>query len=91
MELNSGTRPHDFNIGELNGTVRNAAPIFCKPQVSTEAAARHAVDPANAILNYAYAVLEGQTRQALSAEGFDLACGFLRADRRRRGALVYDL
>jgi CRISP-associated protein Cas1 len=59
--------------------------------LSHEAAARHAVDPANAILNYAYAVLEGQTRQALSAAGFDLACGFLHVDRRGRDALVYDL
>jgi CRISPR-associated endonuclease Cas1 len=59
--------------------------------LSHEAAARHAVDPANAILNYAYGVLEGQTRQALSAAGFDLACGFLHADRRGRDALVYDL
>jgi CRISPR-associated protein Cas1 len=49
------------------------------------------VDPANAILNCAYAVLEGQTRQALSASEFDLACGFLHADRRGRDALVYDL
>jgi hypothetical protein len=56
-----------------------------------EVAARHAVDPANAILNYAFAVLEGQTRQALSAAGFDLACGFLHADRRGHDALVYDL
>jgi CRISPR-associated protein Cas1 len=59
--------------------------------LSHESAARHAVDPANAILNYAYAVLDGQTRQALSAAGFDLACGFLHADRRGRDALVYDL
>src|SRR4249920_1094186 len=36
-------------------------------------------------------VLEGQTRQALSAAGFDLACGFLHADRSGRDALVYDL
>jgi CRISPR-associated endonuclease Cas1 len=59
--------------------------------LSHEGAARHAVNPANAILNYAYALLEGQTRQALSAAGFDLACGFLHADRRGRNALVYDL
>ena len=30
-------------------------------------------------------------RQALSAAGFDLACGFLHADWRGRDALVYDL
>ena len=33
MELNSGRRLDDFGIGELNGTVWNAAPIFCKPLV----------------------------------------------------------
>jgi hypothetical protein len=59
--------------------------------LSHEAAARHAVDPANAILNYAYAVLEGHTRQALSVNGLDLACGFLHVDRQGRDALVYNL
>jgi hypothetical protein len=44
------------------------------------------VDPSNVILNYAYAILEGQIRHALSAAGFDLACGFLHADRRGRFA-----
>jgi len=59
--------------------------------LSHEWAARHAVDPANAILNYAYAILESQVRMALSAAGFDLACGFLHAERQGRDALVYDL
>jgi CRISPR-associated protein Cas1 len=53
--------------------------------------ASRAVDPANAILNYGYGVLEGQCRQALSAEGFDLSCGFLHADKQHRDSLVYDL
>jgi CRISPR-associated endonuclease Cas1 len=53
--------------------------------------ARRAVDPLNAILNYAYGVLEGQCRQALAARGFDLACGFLHADKPGRDSLVYDL
>src|SRR5437588_6212059 len=53
--------------------------------------AGRAVDPANAILNYAYGVLEGQCRQALTAEGFDLSCGFLHADKQYRDSLVYDL
>jgi CRISPR-associated endonuclease Cas1 len=52
---------------------------------------RHAVDPTNAILNYAYGILEGQCRQALAAQGFDLACGFLHADKVGRESLVYDL
>ena len=49
------------------------------------------MDPANAILNYAYGVLEGQCRQALAAEGFDLGCGFLHADQQYRDSVVYDL
>jgi CRISPR associated protein Cas1 len=56
-----------------------------------EAMARHAVDLANAILNHVYAILEGQTRQALAAVGFDLARGFLPADRQGSDALVHDL
>jgi CRISPR-associated endonuclease Cas1 len=52
--------------------------------------ARRAVDPANAVLNYAYGLLEGQVRQALSVQGFDLACGFLHADKAGRDSLVYD-
>ena len=50
-----------------------------------------AVDPANAILNYAYGVLEAQCRQALAAEGCDLGCGFLHADKQYRDSVVYDL
>jgi CRISPR-associated endonuclease Cas1 len=52
---------------------------------------RRAVDPANAILNYAYGVLEGQCRQALTAEGLDTSCGFLHSDKQYRDSLVYDL
>jgi CRISPR-associated protein Cas1 len=36
-------------------------------------------------------VLEGQCRHALTAKGFDLACGFLHADKQYRDSLVYDL
>jgi len=53
--------------------------------------ARRAIDPTNAILNYAYGVLEGQCRRALTAAGFDVACGFLHADKQYRDSLVYDL
>jgi CRISPR-associated protein Cas1 len=52
---------------------------------------RHAVGPANAILNYAYAALEIQTRACLASRGFDLACGYLHNDKPGRGSLVYDL
>jgi len=52
--------------------------------------ARHAVDPVNALLNYAYGCLESQTRQALTTTGFDLACGLLHSDKAGRESLVYD-
>jgi len=50
-----------------------------------------ASDPVNAILNYAYGMLEGQCKQALAGAGFDLACGFLHGDKDGRGSLIYDL
>ncbi len=53
--------------------------------------ARHAVDPINALVNYAYGCLESQTRQALTTTGFDLACGLLHGDKAGRDSLVYDL
>jgi CRISPR-associated endonuclease Cas1 len=53
--------------------------------------ARHAVDPANALLNYAYGCLESQVRQALTLTGFDLSCGLLHSDKAGRDSLVYDL
>jgi CRISP-associated protein Cas1 len=52
---------------------------------------KRAVDPCNAVLNYVYGCLEAQCRQALSALGFDVACGFLHTDKDRRDSLVYDL
>jgi CRISPR-associated endonuclease Cas1 len=53
--------------------------------------ARNAVDPLNAAINYAYALLEGQCRQALTQLGFDVACGFLHLDKVHRDSLVCDL
>jgi CRISPR/Cas system-associated endonuclease Cas1 len=52
---------------------------------------RHAVTPAQALLNFGYAVLEGEVRVALAGAGFDLACGFLHADKPGRDSLVYDV
>lgn len=52
---------------------------------------RHAAHPANAMLNYAYAVLESQVRIATVSEGLDPTIGYLHACRPGRVALVYDL
>ncbi len=45
----------------------------------------------NAILNYAYGVLESQVRIATVAAGLDPTIGYLHACRPGRMALVYDL
>jgi CRISPR-associated endonuclease Cas1 len=52
---------------------------------------RHATHPVNAMLNYAYAVLESQVRIATVSEGFDPTIGYLHTSRHGRVALVYDL
>jgi CRISPR-associated endonuclease Cas1 len=53
--------------------------------------AQHAVTPAQAILNFAYAELEHVTRAALLVQGFDTSVGILHADRKGRDSLVFDL
>jgi CRISPR-associated protein Cas1 len=52
---------------------------------------RHATHPVNAMLNYAYAVLESQVRIATVSHGLDPTIGYLHAYRPGRVALVYDL
>ena len=45
----------------------------------------------NAILNYAYAILESQVRIQVIAAGFDPTIGFLHSGRRGRSDFVLDL
>ncbi len=52
---------------------------------------RNASHPMNAILNYAYAVLESQVRIELVAAGFDPTIGFLHAYKPERPTFVLDL
>src|SRR4029077_13300916 len=52
---------------------------------------RLAVNPANAMLNYCYAVLESEARLAAAALGLDPALGFLHADTPARDSLASDL
>jgi CRISPR-associated protein Cas1 len=51
----------------------------------------HATHPVNAMLNYAYAVLESQVRIATVSQGLDPTIGYLHVYRPGRVALVYDL
>jgi CRISPR-associated endonuclease Cas1 len=52
---------------------------------------RHAAHPVNAVLNYAYTVLESQVRIATVSQGLDPTIGYLHVCRPGRVALVYDL
>lgn len=51
---------------------------------------QRAADPVNALLNYAYAILEAETRIALLAVGLDPGMGVLHADQRARDSLALD-
>jgi CRISPR associated protein Cas1 len=52
---------------------------------------RLAANPANAILNYLYRLLEAETRLALLVVGLDPGMGFFHTDKRGRDNLVMDL
>lgn len=47
--------------------------------------------PVNAILNYAYAVLESQVRIHIATQGYDPNIGYLHKPSKERPALVFDL
>ena len=52
---------------------------------------RKATNPANAILNYLYAILEAEARIAALAAGLDPAIGIMHADLRARDSFACDL
>lgn len=52
---------------------------------------RQATNPAQAMLNFCYAMLESQVRAALYAIGADVVCGVLHSDRDIRDSLVFDV
>jgi CRISPR-associated endonuclease Cas1 len=52
---------------------------------------RNASTPANAILNYLYAILEAEARVALLVAGLDPGIGILHTDQRSSDAMVYDV
>jgi hypothetical protein len=52
---------------------------------------RLAINPANALLNYLYAVLEAETRLACITVGLDPGLGIVHADYRSRDSLALDL
>jgi CRISPR-associated endonuclease Cas1 len=52
---------------------------------------RNAANPANAILNYLYAILEAEAAIAVRMVGLDPGMGFLHADQKNRDSLACDL
>jgi len=52
---------------------------------------RHATHPFNAMLNYAYGVLETQVRRQIVASGLNPTIGYLHGSYREKQALVFDL
>jgi CRISPR-associated protein Cas1 len=52
---------------------------------------RNASHPVNAMLNYAYAILESNVRIQIATEGYDPNIGYLHAQKSDRPALVFDL
>jgi CRISPR-associated endonuclease Cas1 len=52
---------------------------------------RCAANPANAILNYLYAILEAETRLSIAALGLDPGLGLLHVDHAQRDSLACDL
>jgi len=52
---------------------------------------RNAANPANAILNYLYAILEAETRIALLTVGLDPGLGLMHADQASRDSLACDV
>lgn len=53
--------------------------------------ARKATSPGNALLNYAYAILEGETRIAILTQGLDPGVGLMHSDQEATDSLVYDV
>jgi CRISPR-associated endonuclease Cas1 len=52
---------------------------------------RNASHPVNAMLNYAYAILESRVRSEIVAHGYDPMIGYLHSYDKDRAALVFDL
>lgn len=65
--------------------------IFDTRQSPLTGSPRLAVNPANAMLNYLYALLESEARLAVAAVGLDPSMGFLHLDAPARDSLACDL
>ena len=81
---------------EWVGTGRRAIPaswrtIGSRTSVYTLAGNRNAAHPVNAMLNYAYAMLESQVRIQVVSDGFDPTRGIMHETREGSSAFVFDM
>lgn len=66
-------------------------PVFTQRESHVVSSPRHATDPVNALLNFAYRIAGTECRLALLHHGLDPRMGFLRTDRDDRDSLALDL
>jgi CRISPR-associated endonuclease Cas1 len=85
-----GDIPVAFPRNELQRVPRHWQ-VFGSRESPLTNSPRLAVNPANAILNYLYAVLEAEARLAATALGLDPGLGVLHLDSRTRDSLASDL
>jgi CRISPR-associated endonuclease Cas1 len=84
------TLPVNFPKNQLRRVLQHWRNFFARVSPLT-GSPRLAANPANAILNYLYAVLESEARLAVSALGLDPGLGVLHVDTTARDSLACDL
>jgi CRISPR-associated endonuclease Cas1 len=82
--------PVNFPTADLNRVPQHWR-IFGTRKSPITGSPRLAVNPANAILNYLYALLESEARLSAAAVGLDPGIGFLHVDTDSRDSLALDL
>jgi CRISPR-associated endonuclease Cas1 len=78
-------------VGRGSGEVPELWLAFGTRSSPVSGTRRHAANPANALLNYAYALLEAETTLALHASGLDPALGIWHRDEAGRNSLSLDV
>jgi len=66
-------------------------PLRWKPQAVAKVPEHGATDPINALLNYGYALLEGETRIVCLNAGLHPGLGIFHVDKDGRASFIYDL
>ena len=82
--------PVDFPTADLNRVPQHWKTFGTRKSPITDSP-RLAVNPANAMLNYLYALLESEARLAAAAAALDPGIGFLHVDTDARDSLACDL